>query len=160
MQLEPNYVVGVVDGEGYFSVQVRRRRLIDGYYAHAVDFVFGVQLRQEDKEILLKLRSFFRCGKLCFKPSRKANWTPCYEFRVTSRCDLRQWIVPFFEKYQLKFPSKRQSFQRFCELLGYVERKEHLSESGLARARDLAQMVHQVLRKSSETTRQAPVIAG
>ena len=73
MQLDPNYVVGLVDGEGYFSVQARIRLLIDGYYAHAVDFVFGVQLQEKDKEILYMLQDFFSCGSIHFKPSRRKN---------------------------------------------------------------------------------------
>ena len=142
MQLDPNYIVGLIDGEGYFSVQARKRLLVDGYYAHAVDFVFGVQLQEKDKEILYTLKNFFGCGNVSFKPSQKKNWSNCYEYRVTSATDIRDKIVPFFESHLLKFPSKKKSFDGFCELLELAKARKHLSNKGLAMVKSRALLLH------------------
>ena len=142
MQLDPRYVVGLVDGEGYFSVQARKRLLVDGYYAHAVDFVFGVQLQEQDKGILLRLQTFFDCGSIYFKPSRKKNWSNCYEYRVTRMMDIREKIVPFFEANQLQFPSKQKSFIGFCEILELVRQRKHLNTVGIGMIKSRAGLLH------------------
>ena len=45
---------------------------------------------------------------------------------------LREKVVAFFERYVLPFSCKRETFERFREILEAMERGEHLAPVGLA----------------------------
>src|SRR3989338_6271916 len=76
-KLKPDYVVGLVDGEGYFSVSVSRD-LSKNYKSLRVRIVFGVDLKEDDGQILNRLRDFFNWGNL----SRKIDNRPIFSNKV------------------------------------------------------------------------------
>ncbi len=45
---------------------------------------------------------------------------------------LREKVVPFFERYVVPFSCKRETFERFREILEAMERGEHRVPAGLA----------------------------
>lgn len=65
MQLTPDYIVGLVDGEGSFTVYIRNpedsRERVRRVRAEAK---FYVKLIEKDKEVLYRLREFFGCGNI------------------------------------------------------------------------------------------------
>src|SRR3989344_426108 len=72
-KLTPDYIVGIVDGEGYFSVSAIVDRS-QGYDNYNVRLVFGIKLNAEDGEILHIIRNYFGCGTVRFrKDERKEN---------------------------------------------------------------------------------------
>lgn len=76
-QLEPNYVVGLVDGEGYFSIHANRRRQ-KKWTLNEVHFVFGIKLRADDGEVVLNaLQKFFNCGFVYFRKDTRKNFSNC-----------------------------------------------------------------------------------
>ncbi len=58
-------------------------------------------------------------------------------YRVRGQGHLREHIIPFFMKHQLK-TKKKQDFLRFRRVLLMMERGEHLGPEGLERVRDIA----------------------
>src|SRR3989338_3695678 len=130
--LSPDYIVGLVDGEGSFTVYVRdpdsqkkvKRRVI-------VEPKFYIKLIEKDKEILERVKTFFGCGSIYFQKDSRPNHQNCYRYEVYSKDDLIRIIIPFFKKYRLQFPSKRNDFELFCEMMEIIDQKEHLKEAGL-----------------------------
>lgn len=137
----PEYVVGLVDSEGYFSVYTRRRKF-PTYATTETRMVFGVKLKARDREVLMQLQNFFGCGAVHFRPDDRKNFSNCYEYQVSSYKTLLETIIPFFEKHQLRFPSKREDFEKFRQIAQYVATKRHLSLAGIRQIERLAASMH------------------
>ena len=127
MQLSPDYVVGLVDGEGSFTFRLntnplRRNRMEPRFY---------LKLRAEDKAILDALQRFFDCGTVYIQRDQRPHHSLCYRFEVGNRTDLREKIIPFFKKFPLKSPSKQRDFRAFCKAMDIVLAGKHFSEEGV-----------------------------
>ncbi len=107
--LNPEYVVGLVDGEGSFYVRLntdQRRR-------NKVEMKFSVKLRYQDKEILEQLKQFFNCGKVYLQKDNRPNHTDCYRFEVNNRKDIIEKIIFFFDNNSPKIQSRKRDFELF-----------------------------------------------
>jgi len=143
--LKEDYIVGLVDGEGSFTVYVcdpkrlkernRRRRV-------RVEPKFYVKIVENDKKILYDLKKFFGCGNVYFQRDVRVNHENCYRYEVSNRGDLTKIIIPFFKKHFLLFPSRIKDFKVFCQIIDAVKRNEHLSKRGLAKLYKLKQKMH------------------
>jgi hypothetical protein len=128
----PDYIIGLVDGEGSFTVYIRnleeskevKRRV-------RAEPRFYIKLIEKDKAILYELKEFFGCGSVYFQKDTRPNHQNCYRYEVFNFNDLETKIIPFFNKYPPKFVSKKKDFKIFCELMRRIKKKEHLSNSGL-----------------------------
>ena len=73
-KITPDYIVGLVDGEGSFTVYVKnpdsdkivKRRT-------KVEPRFFLKLIERDKEILDELKKYFGCGNVYFQKDTRAN---------------------------------------------------------------------------------------
>ncbi len=141
--LDPNYIVGLIDGEGSFTVYIRnpddtkiaKRRVI-------VEPKFYVKLIEKDKNILYKLQKYFGCGSVYFQKDNRPNHQHCYRYEVFRWDDLGRIIIPFFRKNKLKFESKKKDFQLFCQLFTRISKKEHHNEFGLRKLYKIKQQMH------------------
>jgi hypothetical protein len=141
--ISAEYVVGLVDGEGSFTVYVKnpdsqkpvKRRT-------KVEPRFLLKLTEEDKDILYSLQKFFQCGNVYFQKDTRPNHKNCYRFEVSHRGDLAEKVIPFFESNALQLRTKRRDFEIFCVILDKVQRNEHLSETGLRAIYKLKQKMH------------------
>jgi hypothetical protein len=141
--LNPEYVVGLIDGEGSFTVYVRNpdertartRRVV-------VEPKFYVKLVERDKAILYALRRFFRCGSVYFQKDTRPNHQQCYRFEVFRRDDLIEKVIPFFQRHPLRFPSKRNDFEYFRRMMYLLVRDTHLTRHGLRKLFKLKQHMH------------------
>ena len=142
--LDPEYVLGLVDGEGCFSVRLnksQRRRA-------KVELKFSLKLRHQDKNVLDELKSFFRCGAVYIQRDRRKNHSTCYRFEVQKRKDIQEVIVPFFERNHLHTPSKQRDFGLFKQVL------QHLQEDGdLQKIEQLKNQMHWGLAAYGKTVR-------
>ena len=143
MMLTNDYVVGLADGEGSFTVYVRnpddsrkRERRV------RAEPKFFVKLIEKDKVILDGLKDFFGCGSVYFQKDARANHQQCYRYEVSNREDLGRIIIPFFTKHGLHFPSKRKDFEIFCDLFARIKNGEHTTEGGLKNLWQIKQMMH------------------
>ena len=99
--LNPYYIVGFVDGEGSFYLRHYTTR--KNYYVPE----FQIQLRKDDIHILEEIQAFFGCGKIKeHKTKLHGNAKGNVLFTVTKKEDLKNIIVPFFDKYQLQAKKK------------------------------------------------------
>ena len=155
LKLSADYVVALIDGEGYFSVSVTIDKS-KNYLSRRVKLVFGVKLREVDGEILYRLKKTLGCGVIFRRIETRVGHSNCLEFQVRDFKDIKTIIIPFFHRNTLQMKTKRTSFENFCKIANYFEKKLHLTEAGFLKVQNLAHEVHKV--ESSETTRQSPFV--
>lgn len=126
-QLDPQYIVGFVDGEGSFCVSISqhktlRRRL-------EVRCEFEIELRADDKDILTRIQQSFGCGKIYDLHYPRYEWQPHVKYKVSNINDLANGIIPFFEKNPLR-AKKKEVFKLFRKVVRMVQAKKHLTDPG------------------------------
>lgn len=141
--LTPDYIVGLVDGEGSFTVYIRdvdkEKKVIR---RTVVEPKFYIKLVEKDKDILYALKEFFGCGSVYFQKDTRPNHQNCYRYEVYNRSDLLKKIIPFFKRHKLKFSSKRTDFETFCLLMEMIKRDAHRTKPGLRQMFALKQTMH------------------
>lgn len=143
MELNPNYIVGLVDGEGSFTAYVKDPDSLKQVERRTkVEPRFFLKLIEKDKKILYELKKYFGCGNVYFQKDNRLNHQDCYRYEVANRQDLEKIIIPFFERNSLRLRSKNGDFKIFCKILKMVQNKEHLKESGLRKIYNLKQKMH------------------
>ena len=128
MNLNAQWIVGFVDGEGCFHIGINKNQ----------EMKLGVQVLPEltvvqhevDEQVLYALKAYFGCGVV-----RKNHGTRL-SYRVRGQKNLLQKIIPFFEKHQLK-TRKRVDFAKFRKVLLMMEKKEHLNPDGVEKIREI-----------------------
>ena len=142
MQFDSSYVVGLIDGEGYFSVSARRRKQ-KNWILHDVKLTFGIKLKAEDGlPVLNALQKYFDCGFVYFRKDPRENFCDCYEYQVNTHREIIGKIIPFFLKHHLQFPSKRTAFDSFYAIAEMIQRREHLENGGIEKIQKLAVEMH------------------
>ncbi len=129
MNLDPQWIVGFVDGEGCFHIGISRHPEMKLGYQVLPEFT--VVQHERDVQVLHALKAFFGCGVV------RRNHDTRMAYRVRDRRHLSEFVVPFFEKHELK-TKKRIDFVRFRKVLLMMERGEHLEAEGLVRIREVA----------------------
>ena len=128
MDLNAQWIVGFVDGEGCFHIGINKNQEMK--LGVQVLPEFTVVQHQVDEQVLYALKTYFGCGVV-----RKNHGTRlCY--RVRGQENLRNKIVPFFEKHQLK-TRKRIDFAKFRRILLLIEKGDHLTADGLEKIRQI-----------------------
>ncbi len=139
-KLNPDYIVGLVDGEGSFTVYINLKR--EKSRRVRIEPKFYIKLIEEDKDILYQLQKFFGVGSVYFQKDTRPNHKNCFRYEVYNRDDLNNIIVPFFTKYSLKLLSKKKDFKIFCKLMEMINCNEHLKDHGLRKMFVLKQKMH------------------
>jgi len=139
--LSPDYIVGLVDGEGYFSVNAAIDKS-KNYLSRRVRLVFGVKIKESDGDILYRLQATFGCGYVKRRIDERPTFCDCLEYQVRDFADIKRIIIPFFCQYVLQVKSKQVSFERFCEIAELFEEKKHLTEKGFVLVRNLTKAIH------------------
>ncbi len=86
MKITPDYITGLVDGEGSFTVYVKdpdskkevKRRV-------KAEPRFYLKLIEKDKDILYQLKDYFGCGNVYFQRDKRKNHQNCYRYEVANR---------------------------------------------------------------------------
>ena len=158
-RLDPRWVVGVVDGEGCFSVSVHRN--VGAPHGWQLHPVFQVSQHQDHRAVLEQLAAVFGCGSVRSKgPTSMVD-----VFTVESNLQLERHVLPFFERYPLRV--KGDDFRRFATIVRSLRRRVHHDQSGFdhlvrvayamnRRGRQRKRGIEEVRQGSSETIRQAP----
>ena len=114
-----DYIAGFVDGEGCFALKfrrdVRRERISAPTYFYW-DIEFIIALRNDDREILEKIRDTIGCGTVRVT-QKEARYT------VNALENLQNMVVPFFEKFPLR-AKKRHDFELWKEALSLLNKNK------------------------------------
>jgi hypothetical protein len=126
MNLESQWITGFVDGEGCFSIEITPNKTLKTGYQVLPSFV--VSQSKRSYHVLYGLKNFFQTGVVRKESNRKGETGR--QYRVRNFNDLRQIIIPFFEKHSLK-TSKKIDFVKFRYVCFLMARKEHLTHEGI-----------------------------
>ena len=129
MDLDAQWIVGFVDGEGCFHVGINKHP--DMKAGSQVLPEFTVVQHQRDVQVLHALKRYFGCGVV------RRNRGDRMAYRVRSRQHLVKHIIPFFEKHPLK-TRKRVDFAKFRRIVRKMEAGEHLAAEGVEQIRRIA----------------------
>jgi len=128
MNLEAQWIVGFVDGEGCFHVGINRHPDMKAGYQVLPEFT--VVQHERDIQVLHALKAYFGCGVV------RSNHGDRMAYRVRSQEHLLERVIPFFEKHQLK-TKKGIEFRKFRKILLMMQEKEHLTDEGIATIREI-----------------------
>jgi hypothetical protein len=134
-RLDPNWIVGFVDGEGCFSISIFKN--VTTKYGVQIFPEFVVTQGAKSLGVLEEIQLYFGCGNIYENRRTDNHRENLYRYCVRSVNDLRTKVIPFFEKYPLQ-TAKSQDFLVFCEVLILIENKIHLSLEGIEKIRALA----------------------
>lgn len=124
-----DYIVGLTDGEGCFYVQLSKSSAYKAGYL--VQLHFHLKLQARDKTILEDICNTLKCGNVYFQKEQRKNHTQCYRYTVSSKKDILDTLIPFFQKNQLKTKSKSYNFKLFCKIADLVRQERHLTNDGI-----------------------------
>lgn len=117
---EINWVVGFVDGESCFSIDIYKDKTKTGF---TPKFTFQITQHARDTVLMEMFIKYFNCGRLKIE-------TNAVRFTVSNFKDLDLKIIPFFNNFPL-VGSKFWNFKDFCKAADIMRVKGHLTLNGL-----------------------------
>jgi hypothetical protein len=127
------YLVGLVDGEGCFHVNLAPFSSYKSGFR--VQMHFHIKMQEKDRPLLEKVKNTLQCGTIYFQKDKRTNHCQCYRYTVSSHRGISDTIIPFFREYPLQSISKRESFNAFVKIARLVKRNEHLTKEGIEKIR-------------------------
>ena len=126
MNLDPQWIVGFVDGEGCFFVGINRQPTMKVGFQVLPEFVVVQHVR--DVQLLHALKARFGCGLVT------RNHGDRWAYKARGQANLMNKILPFFDKLKSR---KRQEFESFRRVILMIEDKKHLTLEGLEEIRTI-----------------------
>lgn len=130
-----NYIAGFVDGEGSFSVAIIKNPSKKGGWL--INPCFQVYQHENHREILELCQEVFKTGRIY----RKSGTHPVLNFSIDSMRNIKERVIPFFDKYPLI--TKYDAYQKFREIVLAIDKKEHLTSKGFERLVRIAYSMNQ-----------------
>jgi hypothetical protein len=125
---DPYWVIGFVEGEGMFFVNIYKRK--DSVLGEGVKLVFKITQDRRNSELLGKFISFFTAGKVYQQsPSVKVS-----DFMITGLADLTRYVIPLFLAHPLE-GAKKKDYEDFLKVAELMKSKAHLNKEGLEQIR-------------------------
>ncbi len=131
-RLEAEWVVGFTDGEGCFHVAFNPQPSLRLRWQVLPEL--RIVQHQRDEQVLLRLQSFFDCGRVVVNNGDRK------ELRIRRLEDLAR-VVEFFKQHPLR-TKKRNDFELFARVVRIMRRGKHLTRSGLVEAARLALLMN------------------
>ena len=124
-QLDPNYIVGFVDGEGCFSVTCGKRS--DCRAGYEIKAAFEMEVVMDDYPVMKKIyKGLGKPGQLYSSEfKRYPKWKPHCKIKVSNMKDIVEKVIPFFKDHPLQ-SKKKKSFAVFCKSVDMIRQKKHL----------------------------------
>ena len=141
-RLDPQWIVGFVDGEGCFHIAISRISKMSLGWQVLPEF--RVVQHQRDTALLNKFKIYFEFGKV------GKNHGDRQEFRVRGMKNVEK-LINFFETYPLK-SCKRKDFELFCKVIQKMKRKEHLTKNGLIEIANIASQMNRKIQRNLESS--------
>ena len=126
----PNWLIGFVDGEGFFYVKsLKNKNYSTGFN---VTMVFSISQHVRDEALLTKFIEYLGCGRI-EKASTRPNGV---NFSVSKFKDIKEKVIPFFYSYPLQ-GIKRMDYLDFVKVAEIIEVKGHLNLEGINKINSL-----------------------
>ena len=140
--LSADYVVGLTDGEGSFTIYPRPPGGSRGGRSFKMECHYYLKLQQDDLAVLKQLKEFFGCGTIYFQRDKRENHTDCYRYEINHFEKIATVVIPFFAEHKLQTKSKKRDFDLFCKIFKMIQKQEHFTEKGFTRIMELKSQMH------------------
>ena len=121
------FLAGFIEGEGSFAVSIKKHP--NAKFGYLVDPEFFIYQHKSGRKLLELAKEIFGTGRIYPKSGNEDVLVFC----IDSRRNLKERVEPFVRKYLLPFSAKRETIERFFEIVDALERKEHHTSGGLAK---------------------------
>lgn len=128
-----SYIAGFVDGEGSFSVSLRKR----DDHSLGWQVILTLNVAQRDKTVLALIKRYLGCGRL--QERKDGVWY----YVVQNPTAIEERVIPFFKKYPFLSSSKKKNFAIFSQIAEMVFKKEHLSSEGIIKIVELREKLNE-----------------
>lgn len=143
--LDPQYIVGFVDGEGCFCVSVSKHKTLKRRIEVRPEF--EIEVRADDRLILERIQKTLQCGTIYDLKYDRYGWKPHAKYKVSNIGDLKLRIIPFFEHYLLQ-AKKSARFKFFKTIVDMIASKRHLTYEGFQKIIKLRDQMRQIGKKT------------
>lgn len=139
--LSADYIVGLTDGEGSFTVFLNPPNKKYGSVNYRIQCRYYIKMREDELPLLEKVQKFWGCGKIYFQREYRKNQRDNYRFEIFNYDLLKQVVEPFFKRHPLE--SKRiKDFELFCQILDLAIKKAHYTKRGIHKIVKLKSKMH------------------
>lgn len=123
LNLDPNWVTGFIDAEGYFIVLIA----IDKNYktGWTIKTRFSISLHKKDLAILELIKTYLGNVGNILKQGKDS-----VQYKVASLESITKVIIPHFDKYPL-ITQKKADYELWKRVIEIVSCKGHLTTEGL-----------------------------
>jgi len=132
IEITDQWLQGFVEAEGSFYISVTPNKT--SALGYRVVATFSISQTECEKPVLEAIQKHLGCGFIKTKPVTTPGGRPVCEFKVNSFKYLLNKIIPFFDANPL-LTTKILNYLDFVTVMRLVERKEHLTQSGLEEIR-------------------------
>jgi hypothetical protein len=133
------FLAGFIEGEGSVCVSFKEHPTTQfGFYVDPEFFLY--QLRDYPQLLELAQR-MFGTGRIYPKQGNERVLV----YAITNRRSLAEKVVPFLRQYMVLAPRKA-IYNRFCDIVEAMERKEHHTAEGMARIAKMAYTLNPVAK--------------
>lgn len=127
LELDCNWVLGFIEGEGCFSVLIKKSALYN--IGYQVQLNFSIVQHSRDILLMKNFINFFKCGNI-YENSKHVT------FIVTKLSKIEENILPFFEKYPLQ-GNKLLDYVKFKNVCQLMKNNVHLTSEGLEQIKQI-----------------------
>ena len=120
-----NYIAGLVEGEGCFSIAIYKNKKYKIKY-HVYPS-FTIQMHIRELPLLKKVQNVLQCGRIYY--NERDNTV---NYKIYKQSDLLNKVIPFFNKYQFH-GCKKHSFEIFKEIMLIISTNKHTTQEGINR---------------------------
>ena len=144
------WILEFVDGEGCFSINFtkqpdrqERTRIRRGYKTgYQISHHFAVVQGETSVNSLYELKSYFKVGNVYINRRHDNHKKDMFSYKVTTRKDLLNVIIPFFESYELHTIRKKNDFKRFAQCVRLMNQNIHLHVEGMLEIIKITQQIN------------------
>ena len=142
-KISDEYFAGFVDGEGCFYVGFSKREDLPLKWQILTEF--HLSQNPSRKNLLEGFKERLGCGYL--KPNHAKNpKDKTWVMVVKNRRDLREKLIPFFEKHPLH-SQKQQEFEVFSKVIKLIGKGKHLEKQGFSKIVNLVHGLPRIPKK-------------
>ena len=128
-KIDPNWLVGFVDGDGSFYSLIHKAK--DYKHGYQVQAVFDIAQLDSERSLLQKIGDQFFDSTHRWAKSKDTQ-----HMRIMSQKGLVNYVEPFFDENKL-LSRKEYDFLLWKEMLKIIKNKEHTTPVGLQRIKEL-----------------------
>ena len=141
--LSADYIVGLTDGEGSFTVFIHPFRKGLSKYPR-IECRYYIKLREDELSLLEEVKNFFGCGSIYLQKEKRLNHRNCYRFEISSYQKISEVVIPFFQKHHPRSIGRKNDFDLFCKIFEIVSDKKgrHITEKELKQIKELKLQMH------------------